>query len=126
RAAATPRRRETVHSARLPPPAPAGCGPGGPLTDHDFNLAPFAGAQDVEADFLADRIATQHIEQLLEILESFAVDRRDDIAKQQSGLRRGSVLLDRHEQQAVTLIVMDRLHGGADPAARNISALEEL
>src|SRR5439155_21902375 len=40
--------------------------------------------------------------------------------------RRGAVLLDRHEQQAATLIGTNRLHGGADPAARDVAALEEL
>src|SRR5439155_10780219 len=75
---------------------------------------------------LPDRLATQHIEQLLEALETLAVERHDDITQEQSCLRRGGVLLDRHEQQATTLIGTNRLHGGADPAARHVAALEEL
>src|SRR5207249_1866176 len=81
---------------------------------------------DVEAHLLPDRIPTQHIEQLIEALEPLAVDRHDDIAQEQSCFRRGSVLLDRHEQQAATLIGTNRLHRGADPAARDVAALEEL
>src|SRR5207247_1609659 len=121
REAALPRHRETVHSARLPPPAPAR-----PLADHNVDRALFTSAHDGEAHLPPDRIATQHIEQLIEALETLAVDRHDDIAQEQSGVRRGGVLLDRHEQQAATLIGTNRLHGGADPAARDVAALEEL
>src|SRR5205814_3409493 len=90
-----------------------------PLADHHFDLLLFPCAHDVEAHLLPDRIAAQHIEQLIEA-------RYDDIAKEQSGFGRGGVLLDRHKQQAVTLIETHRLHGGADPAARDVAALEEL
>src|SRR6266566_1075992 len=121
REAALPRRRETVHSARLPPAAPAR-----PLADHHFDLALFTGAHDVEAYLFPDRIATQHIEQLVEALETLAVDRHDDIAQEQSRCRRRGVLVDRHEQQAATLIGANRLHGGADPADWDVAALEEL
>src|SRR5207247_4617386 len=64
-------------------------------------------------------IVTQHVEQLIEA-------HHDDVAEEQTCLRRRAVLLDRHEQQAATLIGTNRLHGGTDPAARDVAALEQL
>src|ERR1043166_347156 len=75
---APPRRRG--ETARRPPPPPPA--PGRPLADHPFDRALLRGAHDVETHLLPHRIATQHIEQLIEALETLAVDRYDDVAEQ--------------------------------------------
>src|SRR6185437_5896690 len=105
---------------------PRSAAPAWALGDHDLDRALFTGPHDIQAHPFAHRIATQHVEQLLEALEALAVERHHDVTKQQTRFGRRGVFLDRDEQQTAALVEPHRLHGGADPAAGDVAALKQL
>jgi len=103
--------RETVHSA-----ATAGRARAGARRSPLRSCAVYR-AHDIEAHLLPTNRHSAH-EQLIEA-------RHDDIAKEQSCFGRG-VSFRSTRAKAATLIGTNRLHGGADPAARDVAAFEEL